>query len=194
MQRLCKNVFRRHTSAPVTWLDKRQVPKIHRCQYLYVWVEAPVQSWSLSFIRWVTTHRLNTWLSKQGLPRTLPVCFWHTTSNSVPRGLCTSYLVCVHQSGVWEVERGDEQSDTLTLHPFAIQVICDDPGHKVLAGAGPAVEGEGQRLVGLWVVDKTLDGFQNHRLNQVLPVKLCLKVPCQTCKEESACLKMAKYL
>lgn len=161
------------TSAPVTWLDKAQVPKSHGCLYLYVWFESPVQILIIIIIRWVKTHRMN--------------------KNSVPSGLRTTHLVRVHQSGVWEVERGDEQSDTLTLHPFTIQVICDDPGHKVLAGAGPAVEGEGQWLVGLWVVDKTLDGFQNHRLNQVLPVQLRFKVPRQTCKEESACLKMAEY-
>lgn len=95
----------------------------------------------------------------------------------MPTGLCTSYLVRVHQSGVWKVERGDEQSDTLALHPVTIEVISNDPGHKVLPGAGPAVEGECQWLVGLWVVNKTLDGFQNHRLSQVLPVELYLKVP-----------------
>lgn len=95
----------------------------------------------------------------------------------MPRGLCTSYLVCVHQSGVWEVKGGYEQSDTLAFHPITIQVICDDPGHKVLASAGPAVEGQSQWLVGLWVVDKTLDGFQDHRLSQVLTMELCLKVP-----------------
>lgn len=82
---------------------------------------------------------------------------------------------------MWEVERGDEEPDTLTLHPVAIQVVCDHSGHKVLAGARPAVEGQGQRLVGLGVVDKTLDGFQDHRLSQVLPVELGLEVPRQTC-------------
>lgn len=116
-------------------------------------------------------------------------------TTSVPRGLCTSYLVCVHQSGMWEVERGDEQSDTLTFHPVTIQVICDDPGHKVLAGARPAVERQCQWLVGLWVVDKTLDGFQDHRLSQVLPMELCLKVPRQTCKKESlTCLTYQCFL
>lgn len=105
-----------------------------------------------------------------------------------------SYLVRVHQSGVWEVERGYEQSDTLTLHPVTIQVIGDNPGHKVLAGAGPAVEGECQWLVGLWVVDKTLDGFQNHRLNQVLPVELRMKIRRQTCtcaQKRVQCLKIS---
>lgn len=103
----------------------------------------------------------------------------------MPRGLCAAHLVRVHQSGMWEVERGDEQSDTLTLHPVTIQVICDDPGHKVLAGARPAVEGESQWLVGLGVVDETLDGFQNHRLSQVLPVELRLEVRRQTCAENT---------
>lgn len=89
---------------------------------------------------------------------------------------------------MWEVERGDEQSDTLAFHPITIEVICDDSGDKVLAGAGPAVERQSQWLVGLWVVDETLDGLQDHRLSQVLPVELCLKVPGQTCKEERTCI------
>lgn len=86
---------------------------------------------------------------------------------------------------MWEVERGDEEPDTLALHPITIEVICDHPGYKVFASAGPAVEGQGQWLVGLWVVDKTLDGFQHHRLSQVLPMKLCLKVMRQTCTVQS---------
>lgn len=96
-------------------------------------------------------------------------------------GLCVSHLVRVHQSGVREVEGGDEQPDTLALHPVTIQVVRDDAGHIVLAGAGPTVEGERERLVGLWVVDETLGGFQDHGLSQVLPVELHLKVPGQTC-------------
>lgn len=87
-----------------------------------------------------------------------------------------SHLVCVNQSGVWEVKWGNEQSDTLAFHPVAIKVVRNDPGHKVLASAGPAVEGERQRLVGLWVLDEALDGFQDHRLGQVLAVEFGLKV------------------
>lgn len=105
--------------------------------------------------------------------------------------ITSAYLVRVHQPGVWEVERGNEQSDTLTFHPVAIQVVCDHPGHEVLAGAGPAVERERQRLVGLWIVNKTLDGFQDHRLSQVLPMELRLEVPRQACARERACLETA---
>lgn len=86
---------------------------------------------------------------------------------------------------MWKVKRGDEQSDTFAFHPVAIQVIGYDPSHKVLACAGPAVEGERQWLVGLGVVDETLDGFQDHRLSQVLPMELCLKVLSQTWAEQS---------
>lgn len=84
-----------------------------------------------------------------------------------------------------EVERGDEEPDALALHPVAVQVVRYHSGHKVLARARPAVEGQGQWLVGLWVVDKTLDGFQDHRLSQVLPVELRLEVLGQTCTEQS---------
>ena len=92
-------------------------------------------------------------------------------------GLCMSHLVRVHQSGVWEVERGNEQPHTLALDPVTIQVISNDPGHEVSCLARPAVEGEGERLVGLWVVDKTLDGFQDHGLSQVLPVEASSEGP-----------------
>lgn len=121
-------------------------------------------------------------LTKQAVvSRTLSACSRNRTTRSVPSGLCMFYLVRVHQPGMWEVEWRNEQTYTLTLHPVTIQVICNYSSHKVLAGAGPAVEGEGEWLVGLWVVNQTLDSFQNHRLSQVLPVKLYLKVLCQTC-------------
>lgn len=81
---------------------------------------------------------------------------------------------------MWKVEWGDEQTDTLTLYPIPIQVISDNPGDEVLSRAGPAVKGQCEWFVGLWVIDKTLDGLQNHRLSQVLSVQLCLKVPGQT--------------
>lgn len=83
------------------------------------------------------------------------------------------------------MKRGNEQSDTLALHPVPIQVVRDDPGHKVLAGAGPAVEGERQRLVGLWVLDEALDGLQDHRLGQVLPMEFGLQVSSKTCDKRT---------
>lgn len=107
------------------------------------------------------------------------------TTLPVQTHFCTSHLIGVHQPGVREVERGDEEPDALALHAVTIQVVGDHPGHEVLARAGPAVEGEGQRLVGLGVVDKALDGFQDHRLSQVLSMELGLKVPRQTCTEQS---------
>lgn len=103
-----------------------------------------------------------------------------SSARSVP-----SHLVCVNQSDVWEVKWGDEQSDTLAFHPIAIQVVRNDPGHKVLASAGPSVEGERQRLVGLWVLDKALDSFQDHRLGQVLPVEFGLKVFSKTWEQRT---------
>lgn len=53
------------------------------------------------------------------------------------------HLVRVYQSGVWEVEGGDEQANAFALDPFTIQVISHDPGHIVLASARPAMEREG---------------------------------------------------
>lgn len=115
----------------------------------------------------------------------LPARCWHRPTTLEQTGLCTSHLIGVHQPGVWEVERGDEEPDALALHPVAIQVVRYHSGHKVLACSRPAVEGQGQWLVGLWVVDKTLDGFQDHRLSQVLPVELRLEVLRQSCTEQS---------
>lgn len=81
-----------------------------------------------------------------------------------------------------EVEGGDEQANALALYPLPVQVISYDPGHKVFAGARPAMEGEGERLVGLWVVNKALDGLQHHTLNQVLAVELQLQISGQACR------------
>lgn len=91
-----------------------------------------------------------------------------------------SYLVCFQESGVREVERSDKQTDALALHPIPVEVVSDDTGHIVLARSCPAMEGERQGLVGLWVVDKTLDCFKNHGLDQVLPMELRLEVLGQT--------------
>lgn len=97
-----------------------------------------------------------------------------------PSGLPASHLVRVHQSSVGEVERGDEQTHALALHAVPVQVLSNDPGHEVLAGAGPAVEGEREGFVGFWVVDKSLDGFEDHGLDEVLPVEFGVEVLCQT--------------
>lgn len=72
------------------------------------------------------------------------------------------------------MEGGDEQPHTLALHPITIEVVCHYSGHKVLSSAGPAMEGEGEGLIGVWVFYKALHGFQNHCLGQVLPMKLLL--------------------
>lgn len=126
-------------------------------------------------------------LTVHAVPKTLPAPLWHR-----PPAPCanTSHLIGIHQPGVREVERGDEEPHALALHPVPIQVVCDHSGHEVLARPRPAVEGQGQWLVGLWVVDKTLDGFQDHRLSQVLPVELRLEVPRQTCPVQKKCLEM----
>lgn len=134
----------------------------------------------------VSICRINVWAVQTAI-----ICKLNYKTSMGSSELCMLYLVRVRQSGMREVERRDEQTDTLTLHPITIQVICDDPGHKVLASAWPAVEGESERLVGLWVVDKTMDGFQNHRLSQMLPMELCLKVPRQAWTQESTGFKIS---
>lgn len=61
-----------------------------------------------------------------------------------------------------EMKWGDEQTHTLALHPVPVQVVSYNPGHKVLARAGAAMEGEGQWLIGFRVTDEALHSFQNH--------------------------------
>lgn len=85
-----------------------------------------------------------------------------------------AHLVHVHQLCMWKVERGNEQAHTLALHPVPVQVVRHHPGHKVFSCARPAMEGESQGFVGFGVVDKALDGFQYHRLGQMLPMELQL--------------------
>lgn len=46
-----------------------------------------------------------------------------------------AHLVHIHQSCMREVEWGNEQTHTLTLHSITIQVVCHQPGHKVFACA-----------------------------------------------------------
>ena len=106
------------------------------------------------------------------------------------------HLVRLHQSGVWEVEGGDKQSHTFALHPVAVQVISYYPGHKVLPCTGPTMEGEGQGLVRLWVVNEALDSLQDHGLGQVLPMELLLHILSQTCTqtERTLCLVSWAYL
>lgn len=125
-----------------------------------------------------------TWLCVQGPRKCCQKLLWHRSTTPVQTRFCTSHLIGVHQPGVWEVERGDEEPDALALHAVTIQVVRNHSGHEILARPGPAVEGQGQWLVGLRVVDKTLDGFQDHSLSQVLPMELRLEVPRQTCTEQ----------
>lgn len=91
-----------------------------------------------------------------------------------------AHLVHVHQLGMWEVERGNEQAHTFTLHSVPVQVVRNKPGHKVLASPRPAMEGQSQGLVWIRVANEALYCFQNNRLGQVLPMKLLLKIPRQS--------------
>lgn len=65
---------------------------------------------------------------------------------------------------MWEMEGSDEQAYTLTLHPITVQIVCHYSSHKVLSSARPAMEGEGEGLIGVWVFDEALHSFQNHGL------------------------------
>lgn len=146
--------------------------------------------WPISFIHWI--NKKKPWPSEQRSQRntgSMSLARLHMICASSTRS-APSHLVRVNQSGVWEMKWGDEQSDTLAFHPVPIQVVRDDPGHKVLASAGPAMEGQRQWLVGLWVLHEALYGFQDHRLGQVLPVEFGLKVPGKTWDEHRLTFKI----
>lgn len=70
------------------------------------------------------------------------------------------------------MERGNEQTHAFTLYTVTVQVVRHDPGYEVLACSRPAVKGEGQWLIGLWIVNEALNRFQDHWLGQVLTVEL----------------------
>lgn len=105
--------------------------------------------------------------------------------HTAPSRVGASHLVGLHVVVVWEVEQGDEQPDTLTLQPVPVQVAGHQPSHKVLPRAGPAVEGQDQRLLGPWALQEPLQCPDHHFLGQVLPVELPTEVCLQPCRERA---------
>lgn len=75
-----------------------------------------------------------------------------------------------------EVEERDEHPDTLALQPIPVQVTGHHPSHKVLACAGPAVEGEDQSLLWLRALQEPLHRPDDDFFGQVLPVELPIEV------------------
>lgn len=77
---------------------------------------------------------------------------------------------------VGKVEERDEHPDAFTLQPVPVQVSSHHAGHKVLACARPAVEGEDQSLLWLWALQEPSHGPDDNFFGQVLPVELLMKV------------------
>lgn len=61
--------------------------------------------------------------------------------------------------GVREVQRGHKQVHIVTVQTALVNVLRDDLAGKIFAGAGPPVEGEGERFLGLWVAYKSRQGI-----------------------------------
>jgi len=84
-----------------------------------------------------------------------------------------------------EVEERDEHPDTLALWPVLVQVTGQHPGHKVLACARPAMEGEDQSLLWPWALQEPSHRLDDDFFGQVLPVELPVEVCFQPCRRGS---------
>ncbi len=127
--------------------------------------------WSIS-IEPNTTHLLVKGKLNQQTTAESDKMFWAAVWMSKVEPLLTLYTST--SLAVREVEWGNEQTHTFTLYTIPVQVVCDYPGHKVLSCSRPAMKGQSQWFVGLRIFDESLNGFQNHRLDQVLPMKFHL--------------------
>lgn len=87
-----------------------------------------------------------------------------------------------------EVQGGQKEMDEFAAQAGAVDVLRQDLAEEVLAGAGPAVERERQRLLGAGVVAETHHRLQHHVLGQVLPKELGVQLRLQCCgqRESSA--------
>lgn len=66
--------------------------------------------------------------------------------------------------------------DVFTLQTLFINAFGDYLTDKVFACSGPAVQGEGERLFGVFVVEEALHGLHDHLAHQVLPEELSVQV------------------
>lgn len=77
---------------------------------------------------------------------------------------------------VGEVEERNEHPDTFTLQPVPVQVSSHHAGHKVLACARPAMEGEDQSLLRLRALQEPSHRLYDNFFGQVLPVEMLMEV------------------
>lgn len=80
-----------------------------------------------------------------------------------------------------KVELGGEDVHKLAVHALLVDALRDERAGKVLACAGPAVQREHQRLLGVGVVHEAAHRLGNDVRRQVLPEQPATEVLLQTC-------------
>lgn len=73
-----------------------------------------------------------------------------------------------------------ENVHKFAVHPLLVNIICDELADIVLACAGPAVQRENQRLLGILVAHKAVHGLQDDAGCDVLSKQLVVQVFLQT--------------
>lgn len=81
---------------------------------------------------------------------------------------CT-HLVELQLLRVREVQGGQEEMHELAAQPGGVDVAGQQLAEEILPRAGPAVQRQGQRLLGAGVVAEARHCPQHHLLGQVLP-------------------------
>lgn len=80
-----------------------------------------------------------------------------------------------------EVQGRDEQVDKVTLQAFWVEVLSHNLADKILARASPAVHGQSQCFLGIFIVLEAGQCLENHFGGEVLSKQLCLQVQLEGC-------------
>lgn len=93
-------------------------------------------------------------------------------SSSLVAGAALSCLVHFDVLFMGKVERGHEEVHEIAPEASGVQVVGHDLADKVLAGAGPAVQRQGQRFLGVFVVLEAAQRLENYFRGQMLSEQL----------------------
>lgn len=80
-----------------------------------------------------------------------------------------------------EVQSRDEQVDKVTLQAFWVKVFSHNLADKILARASPAVHGQSQCFLGIFIVLEAGQCLENHFGGEVLSKQLRLQVQLEGC-------------
>lgn len=80
-----------------------------------------------------------------------------------------------------EVQSRDEQVNKVTLQAFWIKVFSHNLADKILARASPAVQGQSQWFLGIFIVPEASQCLENHFGGEVLSKQLLLQVQLEGC-------------